>query len=76
MAEEKSVFGEALLTEKDAANLLSLSPRFLQVRRHKGNGPRFIKISSRAVRYRPCDLQEWIEERVRTSTADDGNNEN
>lgn len=62
----------ALLTEADAAKLLTFTPRFLQARRIRGNGPPFVRISSRAIRYRRSDLLTWIEQRVRTSTADCG----
>ncbi len=63
---------EALLTQREAADRLGLSPRFLEVRRYRGDGPRFVKVSSRCVRYRPEALDAWIEERERTSTSDPG----
>ena len=62
----------ALLTEADAAKLLRFTPRFLQARRVRGDGPNFIWISSRAIRYRRIDILAWIEARVRTSTSDTG----
>ena len=55
----------ALLTEADAAKLLTFTPRFLQARRIRGNGPPFVRISSRAIRYRRSDLLAWIEDLVR-----------
>jgi predicted DNA-binding transcriptional regulator AlpA len=60
-----------LLTEKEAAKLLGMTPRFLQARRVRGNGPPFIRISSRAIRYRVSDLESWVRDRLRTSTAED-----
>jgi hypothetical protein len=62
----------ALLTEADAAKLLRFTPRFLQARRVRGDGPKFLKISARAVRYRRSDLLEWEQSLVRTSTSDTG----
>ena len=62
----------ALLTETEAAKLLKFTRRFLQARRVRGDGPNFIRISSRAIRYRRADILTWIEARVRTSTADPG----
>jgi len=50
----------ALLTEKQAARLLSISFRTLQAWRRIGTGPSFIKLG-RAVRYRQQDLVEWTE---------------
>lgn len=61
-----------LLTEKEAAELIGFTPRFLAERRVRGGGPPFVKISARAVRYRPVDLYEWAERRIRTSTCDTG----
>ena len=59
-----------LLTQKEAADRLGLSTRFLEVRRYQGGGPPFVRVSSRCVRYRPADLEAWAAERVRTSTSD------
>jgi len=60
----------SLLTEAQAARLLNFTPRFLQARRARGDGPPFVFISARAIRYRRSDLLEWIESHVRTSAAD------
>ena len=49
-----------LLTTKDAANILQVTPRFLQHdRTHKRTIP-YIKIN-KLVRYDKSDLQEFIE---------------
>jgi predicted DNA-binding transcriptional regulator AlpA len=63
---------DTLLTPVEAADLLGLTPRFLERRRYVGDGPPFIRISARCVRYRSSDLREWIESDVRSSTADNG----
>ena len=59
------------LTTPQAAEYLSLSPNTLNRWRWSGDGPRFIKMG-RAVRYRVTDLDEWIAERSRASTSDQG----
>lgn len=64
---------EPLLSERDAATILGLTPRTLQAWRARGDGPAFVRISSRCVRYQPSALEEWIQDRVRRSTADTGN---
>lgn len=64
---------ERLLTENEAARLLNLTPRALQAWRLRGGGPLFVRISGRAIRYRPSDLRAWIEQRIRASTSDPGN---
>ena len=61
-----------LLTEKETAKILGFSIRTLQKWRVKGGGPRFVRVSARAIRYRRADLDQWIEGRIRTSTADVG----
>ena len=61
-----------LVTEKEAAHMLGFTPRFLQSRRLRGDGPPFIAISARARRYRPEDLRAWAAKYIRTSTSDPG----
>ncbi len=48
----------ALLTEKQAARLLSMSHRTLQAWRREGAGPAFIKLG-RSVRYGQEDILLW-----------------
>ena len=64
----------ALLTETQAAQVLSLSIRTLQSWRLKGRPPRFVRLSGRAVRYRNSDLAEFIEARTVAPTSDPGQN--
>ncbi len=59
-----------LLSEKETAKLLGFSIRSLQKWRTTGEGPLFVRVSARAIRYRREDLNRWIEERIRTSTTD------
>ena len=63
---------DTLLTTKQAAVLLGLTPRFLEMRRYRGGGPEFIRVSGRCVRYLRSDLISWIDARRRTSTSDPG----
>ena len=65
-------YWNALIDEAEAANFLDLSVRSLQGRRYKGGGPKFVRISSRCVKYRRIDLQMWAENLLRTSTSDRG----
>ena len=61
-----------LLAEKEAAKILGFSERTLQKWRNLGGGPRFVRVSRRAIRYRQVDLDAWIESRLRNSTSDSG----
>ena len=67
--------GKILLTEAEAAERLGFTARFLQNRRVRGDGPQFVRVSARAVRYRPADLEDWAADRLRTSTSDTGERE-
>jgi predicted DNA-binding transcriptional regulator AlpA len=61
---------DALLDEVQAAQFLNVSTRCLQAWRQRGGGPRFVRISSRCLRYRRRDLLTWSEERLARSTSD------
>lgn len=52
-----------LLTEKQAADLLSLSPKTLQKYRIIGNGPKYYKIN-KSIRYAKKHLIEYLEPRL------------
>jgi predicted DNA-binding transcriptional regulator AlpA len=63
-------FSVELLDQNNAAKLLKLSVRTLERHRVAGTGPRFARLG-RLVRYRECDLIEWVERCVRRSTSED-----
>jgi len=60
----------SLFTEPQAARFLNFTPRCLQAWRQRGVGPKFVRVSSRAVRYRICDLNEWINQHIKSTTTD------
>lgn len=61
----------ALMTEKAAAEYLGISIRTLQAWRVRGGGVRFVKMG-KAVRYRPQDLEAWVEAHMCGSTSEFG----
>lgn len=61
---------DRFIDENEAAAFIGYSVRALQGWRFKGGGPRFIKVSSRSIRYRRRDLIEWAESRLRASTSE------
>ena len=61
-----------LLTTKEAARYLSVSKAFLERDRWAGARIQFIKVGSRAVRYRLEDLDSYLNAQVRRSTSDPG----
>lgn len=58
-----------LLNTAEAAELLGVSKAFLERDRWAGARIPFIKVGSRAVRYRREDLESYIEAQVRRSTS-------
>ncbi len=61
-----------LLREQEVAEILNVEVATLRRWRWAGQGPQFIKVEA-AVRYDPQDLENYIANRVRTSTSDTGN---
>jgi predicted DNA-binding transcriptional regulator AlpA len=61
---------EPFVTQAQVATYLDVKPRTLEDWRLKGGGPAFVRMSSRAVRYRREDLDRWIAGRVVTSTSE------
>lgn len=66
---------EDLLTPDQAARVLKQSPKTLANKRSQGDGPRFIKLSNRAIRYRYRDLLEYTESGSRMSTSEPADSE-
>lgn len=54
---------------KQAAKYLGLSHQYLEIARHKGDGPQYIKLA-KAVRYRLEDLDDWMKSHTQKHTAD------
>lgn len=63
---------EKLLTTPDAARVLGMKAAALESWRWRGEGPPFVRVTARAIRYRPEDLKRFIEDRLRRSTSDPG----
>ncbi|QDG76717.1 AlpA family transcriptional regulator [Labrenzia sp. PHM005] len=68
MQRSREIPNTHLLNETKAAEYLGLSIRTLQAWRVRGEGPVFVKLG-RAVRYRPDDLQAWVNDRIAASTS-------
>ncbi len=47
------------LTEREVADMLGLSVATLRAWRHRGKGPRFLRLG-RAVRYLPSDVADFV----------------
>ncbi len=60
-----------LLREPEAAKVLGVSSRTLSNWRCRGGGPDYVKMGSKAVRYRLDDLNEFIDQRTQNNTSED-----
>ena len=58
-----------VVSERDAAAMLALSPRTLQAMRVDGSGPRHLQLTSRRIGYSVATLEQWVEARSRPSTS-------
>lgn len=54
------IFDSQLLTPEDVSDALSVPTGTLSQWRHRGTGPKFIKLPTGAVRYFLTDVQEWV----------------
>ena len=62
----------SLMNTGEAARYLGVSKAFLERDRWAGARVPFVRIGSRAVRYRRADLDKYIDRRIRRSTSDRG----
>jgi len=69
---EDSTFWHELIDERVAAEFLKVTPRSMQKFRQTGDGPQFIRISSRCIRYTRVLLKAHADARLRNSTSDPG----
>ena len=59
-----------LIPEKDAAEFLGVTRRHMQGMRQRGGGPRFIRLSSRCLRYTRTLLKVYADAHLCSSTSD------
>ena len=60
---------DRLITERDAADFLGYTMRALQNWRVRGGGPTYVKVSTRSIRYRRRDLNDWVESKLAEHTT-------
>jgi hypothetical protein len=63
---------EILLTPADLARRWDRSPGYLANLRATGEGPKFITLSERVIRYRLADVEAFEARQARRSLADNG----
>ncbi len=63
------ILNTGTLNTGGAARYVGLSESTLEKARVYGSGPSYVKLG-RAVRYRPADLDRWLDARVISSTSE------
>jgi hypothetical protein len=61
---------DKLIKTRDAASILCMCERSLRVMRAEGRGPKFLRVSRRAIRYRPSDLVAYLQKTTQELEAD------
>jgi predicted DNA-binding transcriptional regulator AlpA len=61
---------ERLLTPKEAAHFLRVSLSWLAKARMRGDGPPYIRVSPRSIRYTEAAVIQWMKLRQRLSTSE------
>lgn len=59
-----------LINEETAAAFRGVTVRKMQKDRQTGDGPKYVRLSSRCIRYRRVDLRADAETRLQSSTAE------
>ena len=60
-----------LVNTEEAGKMLKLTPRAMEERRRRGDGPPYIRLGATTVRYSVPALQEWIAKLTYSSTAEE-----
>lgn len=59
-----------LASSKDVAEFIGVTSNALAKLRMDGNGPAFIRVGSRNIKYRWSDVEAWIDANTHTTTDD------
>jgi predicted DNA-binding transcriptional regulator AlpA len=58
-----------LLRRSEVEDLFGISVRFLELAAMRGDGPPIVRLG-RSVRYRVCDIHDWIEKQIDRGSGD------
>jgi hypothetical protein len=70
--EQGGAYWDNHIDENVAGAFLGLTGRSLQKYRMRGDGPEYVRISERCIRYTRRRLKRWADARARRSTSDPG----
>ena len=66
---EGTMAEDELLTVAELAELLKVTPQTIYAWRAERHGPPAVKLNDRAIRFRRCDVDAWLEARSEPSVA-------
>lgn len=61
---------DELLSTKQVAQWLGVSVQFMEIGRHRGYGPHFVRLGPRKIVYRRNDVLHWLGTRTHASTKE------
>ncbi|HYU12570.1 MAG TPA: helix-turn-helix domain-containing protein [Stellaceae bacterium] len=70
IAEQSAGNADDLLSSSEVAEWLGVSTQWVEIARHRGFGPRWVRLSPRRVRYLRADVLAWLRERSHAATAE------
>lgn len=56
---------ERLLTEREASEMYGIPAVTLRTWRYRGDGPRYLKLAGKLIKYRVSDIETWLSSQVR-----------
>jgi predicted DNA-binding transcriptional regulator AlpA len=65
IAFHSNIADDQLLNTKQVAALLSVSEQFVEIARHKGEGPEWTALGPRCIRYQMGAIRQWLADRAR-----------
>ena len=67
-------YWHSLIAEKPAGVFLGVTSRKMQKWRQDGDGPPYVRLSARCIKYTRAQLKKYADERLWASTSDSGPN--
>jgi predicted DNA-binding transcriptional regulator AlpA len=61
---------DELLTTEQVSEWIGYSTQWLEIARHRGTGPRFVRMGPKRIMYRRGDVRAWLKKRSHQSTAE------
>jgi len=58
-----------VMTTEEVARYLGVNKKTLDRMRGRGDGPRYLRLTSKIIRYRRTDIEEFLVARARSNTA-------